>query len=274
MTIHRLAMSASWCRALTCAFVLGVARPLMGQGLPSARPEDVGLSRAALDSIPTVLGRYVEAKKMAGAVVAVARHGKVAYLRAIGLMDVDSAKPMRTDAIFRVMSMVKPIVTVGAMRLVERGQLSLDAPVAKYIPAFGATSVYAGGSLSAPRLAVPERAMTIRDLMRHTSGLTYGAFAETPADSIVRRAGVQGAAVARGWTLAQFIDTVARLPLVFSPGSAWNYGYSTDALARVVEVASGTTLDRFLDDEVLAPLHMTETAHHARPEWDSRIPRM
>jgi CubicO group peptidase (beta-lactamase class C family) len=266
-------MSTSWRRALR-SLLLVIPQGLAAQGLPVARPEDVGLSRTALDSIPTVLGRYVAAKKMGGAVVAVARHGKVAYLHAVGFMDVDSAKPMRTDAIFRVMSMTKPIVTVGAMRLVERGQLSLDDPVSKYIPAFGATQMYAGGTSAAPRLATPDRPITIRDLMRHTSGLSYGVFSETPPDSIIRRAGIQAAAVARGWSLEQVIDTLTRLPLAFSPGSGWTYGLSTDALARVLEVVSRKSLDRFLDDEVLAPLRMTETAHHARPEWESRIPRM
>jgi CubicO group peptidase (beta-lactamase class C family) len=267
-------MSAPWRRVVWSLFFVAAAPPLVAQGLPSARPEEVGLSSAALDSIPAVLGRYVESKKMAGAVVAVARHGKLAYLRAVGFMDVDSAKPMRTDAIFRIMSMTKPIVTVGAMRLVERGRLSLDDPVAKYIPAFGMTPVYAGGASSAPQLSTPDRPMTIRDLMRHTSGLTYGVFTETPPDSIIRRAAIQGAAAARGWTLEQTMDTLAHLPLAFSPGSGWSYGLSVDALARVLEVVSGKSLDRFLDDEVLAPLHMTETAHHASPEWFARIPRM
>jgi CubicO group peptidase (beta-lactamase class C family) len=263
-----------WRRAVGLLIVVVLARPVVAQGLPTARPEDVGLSPSALDSIPVVLRRYVDSKKMAGAVVAVARHGKLAYLRAVGFMDVDSAKPMQTDAIFRIMSMTKPIVTVGAMRLIERGQLSLDDPLAKYIPAFGATQMYAGGASSAPRLATPVRPITVRDLMRHTSGLTYGVFSETPPDSIIRRAGLQGAAAARGWTLEQVMDTLARLPLAFSPGTGWSYGLSVDALARVVEVVSGKPLDRFLDDEVLVPLHMTETAHHARPEWLPRIPWM
>jgi CubicO group peptidase (beta-lactamase class C family) len=121
---------------------------------------------------------------------------------------------------------------------------------------------------------MPNRPITIRDLMRHTSGLTNGLFTETPPDSIIRRVGIQGAAAAHGWTLEQTIDTLARLPLAFSPGTAWSYGFSADALARVLEVVSEKTLDRFLDDEVLAPLRMTETAHHARPEWLARIPRM
>ena len=261
--------SVSFRRVLPAVLMVFGNRAL-AQGLPVARPEDVGLSSAALDRIPYALQRYIDSSKMAGAVVAVARHGKLAYVRAVGLMDVDSAKPMRTDAIFRIMSMTKPLVSVGAMRLVERGQLSLDEPVTKYIPAFSSTKVYASGSVAEPAFKQPDRVMTVRDLLRHTSGLTYGFFSSTIADSIIRRAAPFNATL----TLAQGIDSLARVPLAFSPGTGFGYGYSTDALARVVETVSGKSLDRFLDDEVLRPLRMMETAHHARPEWLPRIPRL
>ena len=250
--------------------LLIAAPPVFGQGLPTARPEDVGLSSAALDRIPAALQRYVDSSKMAGAVVAIARHGKVAYLRAIGKMDVDSAKPMTTDAIFRIMSMTKPIVSVAAMRLVERGAMSLDDPVGKFVPAFRGSVVYAGGGASEPTTKAPDRPITIRDLLMHTSGLTYGFFGNTSADSIFRRA----AAVNLTKTLVEGVDSLARVPLAFSPGTGWSYGSSSDALARVVEVVSGKALDRALDDDVLRPLRMNETAHHVRPEWLPRVPRL
>jgi CubicO group peptidase (beta-lactamase class C family) len=246
----------------------GLTTHLGAQGLPLARPEDVGLSSAALDRIPPALQRYIDSSKMAGAVVAVARHGKLAYIRAIGKLDVDSAKPMPTDAIFRIMSMTKPIVSVEIMRLVERGKISLDDPVAKYIPAFASTVAYASGPASAPRFKKPETVMTIRDLLRHTSGITYGAFSDTPADSVIRG----HSPFTASFTLEQAVDSQAKIPIAFSPGTQWSYGLSVDVLARVVEIVTHKTLDRALDDEIFGPLKMSETAHHARPEWESRIP--
>ena len=238
------------------------------QGLPPARPEDVGMSSAALDRIPVALQRYIDSSKMAGAVVAIARHGKLAYIRAVGKMNIDSARPMRADAIFRIQSMTKPIVSAGIMRLVERKQLSLDDPVAKYIPGFASTVAYASGPASAPTFKKPETVMTIRDLLRHTSGITYGLFSETTADSIFRG----HSPFVPTFTLEHAADSLTRLPLAFSPGTKWSYGYSVDVLGRIAEVVSHKTLDQFLNDEIFGPLKMTETAHHARPEWEARIP--
>ena len=255
--------------AATILLVVAVSATRVGaQGLPVARPEDVGLSSEALEQIPRALQQYIDSNKLAGAVVAVARHGKLAYLSAIGKLEIDSARPMRTDAIFRIASMTKPIVSVAAMKLVERGQLSLDDPVAKYIPAFASTVAYAGGPASSPTFKKPTTAMTVRDLLRHTSGITYGFFSETTADSIIRRGSPLPATV----TLEQGIDSVARMPLAFSPGEQWSYGYSVDVLGRIVEIVSHKTLDRFLDDEILRPLKMSETSYHARDGWDTRIP--
>jgi CubicO group peptidase (beta-lactamase class C family) len=247
---------------------LALAVELKAQGLPTAHPEDVGLSSAALDRIPAALQRYIDSSKMAGAVIVVARHGKLAYIRAVGRMDVDSATPMRTDAIFRIQSMTKPIVSVAVMRLVERNEMSLDDPVTKYIPAFASTVAYASGPASAPIFRKPERVLTIRDLLRHTSGITYGVFSETPADSIFRG----HSPFIPSLTLEQAADSLTRLPLAFSPGTKWSYGYSVDVLGRIVEIVSHRTLDRYLDEEIFRPLKMTETAHHARPEWEARIP--
>jgi CubicO group peptidase (beta-lactamase class C family) len=248
--------------------VLVFATKTIAQGLPRARPEDVGLSSAALDEIPRGLQPYIDANKLPGAVIAVARHGKLAYLTAIGNMELDPARPMRTDAIFRIYSMTKPIISVAAMQLVERGRLSLDDPVAKYIPAFASTMVYAGGPVSSPTFKKPATVMTVRDLMRHTSGISYGIFDETPADSIIRR----GAPFPATGTLEQGVDSLARVPLAFSPGEQWHYGYSVDVLARIVEIVSHKTLDRALDDAIFRPLGMTETAYHVRDGWEPRIP--
>ncbi len=140
--------------------------------------------------------------------------------------------------------------------------------MSKFIPAFAATQVFAGGTPTSPRTQPPARPMTIEHLLTHTSGLTYGFFGSTPVDSIYLRSNLYN----YGRTLEQFADSIARLPLAFSPGDAWNYSMGIDVLGRVVEVASGRTLDRYLEDEIFAPLGMRETAFHVLPTMDGRIP--
>ena len=174
---------------------------------------------------------------------------------------------MSPDAVFRIYSLTKPIASTAVMQLYERGKLRLDDPVSKYVPAFAGAKVYAGGSAAAPLLRDPERPVTIADLLTHTSGLTYGFFGNTPADSIYSRAGLNDP----HWTLAQLSDSLAHLPLAFSPGSRWNYGYSIDVLARVVEVVSGMTFDRYLDSALFRPLGMSMTAFHVTPAMEGHL---
>jgi len=238
------------------------------QGIPLAAPQDVGLSPSALERIAPALQAYVDSGRLSGIVAIIVRHGKVGYMSAVGYMDMQAQTAMRTDAVFRIASMTKPIIAVATVRLAEQGKLRLDDPVSKYIPAFADAKVYAGGDALSPVLARPDRLITIEHPLTHTAGLTYGFFGETPVDSIYRRAGLSNAAR----TTEQFVDSVAHLPLVSSPGSAWNYSVATDVLGRVIEVASGRSLDHFLDDEIFAPLAMRETAFHVRPEMEGRIP--
>ena len=250
----------------TIAVVLSIvgATGVAGQGLPHARPQDAGLSPDSLEWIAPALRAYVESGKLPGMLAMVARHGKTVYVNSIGTPTMPG--PQET-AVFRIFSMTKPITSAGAMQLIERGKLRLDDPVSKYIPSFANVKVFGGGSAAQPELRAPARAMTVADLLTHTSGLTYGLFDSTPVDSIYRRAGFFGP----GWTTSKLADSLARLPLLFSPGEKWNYSFSMDVLGRVIEVASGTTLDRFLDSSLFKPLKMTMTGFRATPAMLARV---
>jgi CubicO group peptidase (beta-lactamase class C family) len=256
-------------RASIVAVVLACvhASSCLAQGLPRAQPEDVGLSRNELGRIDTQLRSWVDSGKLAGVIAVVVRHGKVAYLTSAGSLDSVRQRPIAEDAVFRIYSMTKPIATTAIMQLVERGKVKLDDPVSKYVPAFAKTKVYAGGGAEHPVVTNPERPVTIADLLTHTSGLTYGVFGNTPVDSIYTRANMLG----DRWTLAQFADSIAQLPLMFTPGSAFNYGLSIDVLGRVVEVASGMTFAAYLDSAIFRPLGMNTTAFHATTAMKGRI---
>src|SRR5213080_1174216 len=250
-------------------FLLSCISPAaaLTQGLPRARPADVGLSAAALERIGPALQAYVDSGKLPGLLAVVARHGKLAYVGTVGSMDVEHRRAMRSDAVFRIYSMTKPITSTAVMQLYERGKLRLDDPVSKYIPAFAGVKVYAGGSAAQPVLRDPDRRMTVADLLIHTAGLTYGPFGNSPVDTIYRRARL----FEPHWTSAQLADSLARLPLAFSPGAKWNYSFAIDVLGRIVEVVSGTTLDRYLDSALFRPLGMRMTAFHATQAMDGHI---
>ena len=243
-----------------------IAGSVTAQGLPSARPADVGLSASALERIAPALQSYVDSGKLPGLLAVVARHGKVAYVGAVGSAAAGMPAP-QADAVFRIFSMTKPITSVAAMQLIERGKLRLDDPVSKYIPAFANVKVYAGGSSAQPQTRAPDRPITVADLLTHMSGLTYGLFGNSPVDSIYLRAGFFGP----GWTTTRLADSLARLPLMFSPGTQWNYSFSTDVLGRIIEVVSGTTLDRYLDSAVFRPLGMKMTGFRATPAMQSHV---
>lgn len=258
-------------RYATCvAILLATVRlsAAAAQGLPSARPEDIGLWPAALTRIAPALQAYVDSGKLAGMVAFIARHGKVGYSLAIGDMDVAQHTPMRTDGVFRIYSMTKPVIALGILTLAEQGKLRLDDPVTKFVPAFGRTQVYDGGGASNPRLKALARPITIQHLLTHTSGLTYGFFGQTPVDSIYRRANL----LDPSRTVEQFADSIARMPLLFQPGEAWTYSMAIDVLGRVVEVASGRPLDQFLQQEIFSPLGMRTTSMHVLPAMEGRIP--
>ena len=218
--------------------------PSLRAATSTAKPEELGFSSDRLERVAELMQRHIDAQTVSGAVTLVARNGRVAYFRAQGLMDVDTKKPMQKDAIFRIMSMTKPIVGTSVMMMIEDGKVRLTDPVAKFIPEFHGLKV-AGG-------AAATRDITVRDLLTHTSGLMSGGASSAEARNVGAKAG-EG--------LAQVLPRVAAIPLDFQPGSAWAYSaqYGFDTLVRIVEIASGMPFDRFARQRVFDPLGMKDT---------------
>jgi len=228
-------------------------------GLPASRPEEIGLSRAGLKRLIVAMEREIAAGKAPGAAMAIGRHGKVGFSHVLGARAPGGA-PMSADTIFRIYSMTKPIVSVAAMTLVEEGRLLIGDPLAKYIPAFAnmRVGVEVEGGL---RLEPAKRPITIQDLMRHTSGLTYGFTGVSEVQRQVNAAGLGS----RAGTSAEFVDRLAALPLMHQPGEVWEYSLSTDVLGRVLEIIDGASLGEVLRARVLAPLGMVDTAFFTSP---------
>jgi CubicO group peptidase (beta-lactamase class C family) len=194
-----------------------------------------------------------------GIVTLIAREGRIADIHASGFQDVESRTPMRPDTIFRIASMTKPVTSVAVMMLFEEGKLFLTDPVSKFIPAFKGPRVLASGGDTAAEPVPARREITIRDLLSHRSGLTYGFLNGGAVGDSYRRGGVPDGLSTTSLTLAQAMDSLAVQPLVSQPGAAWNYSLSTDVLGRVVEVVSGQSLDAFFRARIFAPLGMVDT---------------
>src|SRR5262245_8008829 len=223
--------------ALGFALLAGWA---LAQPLPSARPEGVGLSGERLARVGQWIQGEVDAKRIPGAVVLVARNGKVAYAESFGQQDPAGPRPMGRDSIFRIYSMTKPLVSVAAMMMVEEGKLLLEAPVARYVPGFANVRVGVekadGNGGKTLELVPARRPVTVQDLLRHTLGLTYGFF----GDSLVKKTYNEALATLPSTVNnAEFAEALAKLPLHYQPGSTWDYSYSTDVLGRVLEVVDG-----------------------------------
>ncbi len=230
-------------------------------GLPWAeRPEEIGLSSARLGRIAAVLRHDVERRLIPGAVLAIARGGRLGYAEAVGFRDREAEAPMALDSIFRIASMTKPVVSVAAMSLAEEGRLELGARVADYIPEFKDMTVGAERRKAA-------RVMTVQDLMRHTSGLTYPLFGDSPVQMIWRDAKLADDSQTNG----ELVQKLARLPLMFEPGTTWEYSMSTDVLGRVVEVASGQDLAAAIAARITGPLGMDDSGFAATGERAARI---
>ncbi|MEJ3653850.1 serine hydrolase domain-containing protein [Actinomycetes bacterium KLBMP 9759] len=227
-------------------------------------PGEVGFDPERLKRIDSHFGRYVDDGKLAGWTVAVARRGRVAHLSHYGLADIESGRPVADDTIWRIYSMTKPITSVAAMMLYERGALELTDPVARYIPAFADMRVYVGGSAANPGTVPATEPIRVWHLLTHTAGLTYGFHHAHAVDEIYRAKGFEFG-VPRGMDSAAACEAWAQLPLMFDPGTEWNYSIATDVLGRVVEVASGQPLDEFFSEHILGPLDMSETAFSVAP---------
>jgi CubicO group peptidase (beta-lactamase class C family) len=223
--------------------------------LPEAKPETLGLSRPRLQAMSDAFKREIDKGTIPGVTVLVARRGQVGWFEALGKQGPAGSTPMALDSIFRIFSMTKPIVSVGIMALVEDGHLLLADPVAKFIPEFAdqKVGVVSGGRLE---LVPPRRPMTVQDLLRHTSGLTYEHQGDGPVHKLYQDSRVRS----RKITNAEHAALVASFPLVCHPGDEFNYSRSTDILGRIIEVVSGKSLGAFLTERILAPLQMTETA--------------
>lgn len=220
-------------------------------------PAKAGLNAQRLMRIPAYFETYIEQQKLPCVAVLVARGGKVAHLSFQGSTEMGGGAPITEETIYRIYSMTKPVTSVAAMMLFEEGALRLDHEVFRYIPEFRDVMVFAGGTVDRPELSKPDRAMTVRDLFLHTSGLTYSFLQQGPPDAIYRARKIEHAA----WQgdLASFCRAIAEAPLAFSPGDRWNYSNSTDVLGRVVEVASGMSLDQFFAKRIFEPLGMRDT---------------
>ncbi len=227
-------------------------------------PAEVGLDAQRLGHVDALLRRYVDSGRLPGTLVAVCRRSKIAHVYSYGMRDVASQTPMRPDTIVRLFSMTKPVTAVAAMMLYEEGAFDLLDPVASLIPSFARTLVWAGGNREAPVLEPQHAPMAIWHLLTHTSGLTYSFALDHPVDSLYRRAGFK-LAMTIDLDLAEACDLLAGLPLLFQPGTEWNYSVSTDVLGRIVEIVSGKPLDVFLKERIFDPLGMVDTAFKVEP---------
>lgn len=244
------------------------ARPAAAQPLARAgRPGEVGFSAERLGRLAAWMGAEIEAGRIPGAVVAIGRGGKLAYHEAFGWRDRDARAPMPPDAVFRIASMTKPFASLALMVLAEEGRVALWHPVSRYLPEFKDVAV---GVERAPA----EREMLVLDLLRHTAGLTYGALPVPGlAPHPVKQAYTQAKVGDPDQTAEEFIARLARQPLMFQPGTHWEYSHATDVVGRIVEVVSGTDLDRFIRERISAPLGLKDTGFWAPPEAAERVAR-
>ncbi len=231
-------------------------------------PESVGLSASRLSRITTHFNRYVDEGRLPGYSVMIARRGEPAFFTRYGQSDVETGKPLAEDTLFRIYSMTKPITSVALMMLYERGLFQLDDPISDYLPALGDMKVYANGDTDNYTVTPAEREITIRHLLTHTSGLTYGFMDAHPVDAIYAARGIE--TLGADYDIEEFVNRLGEVPLLFSPGDRWNYSVATDVIGRLVEVLSGEPLDAFFKEHILYPLGMNETAFSVD---DNELPR-
>jgi len=241
---------------LVCALIL--ATIASAQELPTAKPESVGLNPDRLDRISKTVQKDIDDKRIVGAVTLVMRHGQVAWFKAQGMQDREATKPMQPDTIFRICSMSKPITSAAVMILYEEGYFLLEDPISKYLPEFKNPKVLVKPANGGAPYTIPAtREITIRDLLRHTSGLTYSW--NEDLGPMYKQANVASGVLPYDGTIADSVERLAKLPLLFSPGDRWEYGLSVDVLGRLVEVVSGMPFDQFLRTRIFEPLGMKDT---------------
>ena len=229
-----------------------------------------GFDSQRLASVTALVDRYVAEGKLAGAQVQVAHRGEVALRHTVGRADVASDRPLADDAIYRIYSMTKPITSIALMQLYEQGQVLLEDPVSAYIPEFAEMQVFTGGTPTAPKVRPAQTAMTVKDVLTHASGLTYGFFFQNNLDAMYREDGL-GDFQLPDYTLEEGMRRLATKPLAFDPGTAWNYSMSTDVCGRLVEVISGMGLDEYFAEHITGPLGMVDTAFHVPADKKHRF---
>ena len=239
------------------------------------KPEHVGLSSKRLERIDKLMKRYVNEKRISGALGLIARHGEVVYLNTWGESDREAGKPMTPDTIFRIYSMSKPITSVAVMILHEEGRFMLTDPVAKFLPELANMTVMTedadpGSGGSVVREFAASNPITIQDLLRHTAGLTYGLFGNTRVDQMYRERGV----LLEDRDIAETVAKLGKLPLLFEPGTTWHYSVAVDVLGRLIEVVSGQRFDEFLKQRIFDPLGMNDTGFFVPPEKLGRFAQL
>ncbi len=235
-----------------------------------ADPADMGVDPARLDRVDRHFRRYVDDGRLPGWLITVSRRGQLVHVSSYGSRDVEAGLPVQTDTLWRIYSMTKPITSVAALMLYEEGAFELTDPVSSLIPSFAGVRVYAGGSDIKPVTVPASEPVRIWHLLTHTAGLTYGFHRAHPVDARYREAGFD-VGWPRGMDLAQACDAWAAQPLLFQPGAEWNYSVATDVLGRVVEVASGQSLDEFLSGRIFGPLGMTDTSFWVGEDGMARL---
>ena len=252
---------------LLALLITALSSGVISKDLPSARPEDVGLSSERLARMDKALHAFVDAGRTPGVVTLVARHGKVVHLDAYGKADVASGRPTRADDIFRMFSMTKPITSTALLMLYEEGRFQMTDPLSRFLPAFADVRVYAGSTAQgAMRLDSLKRPITIHDVFRHTAGFSYGLFGDTPVDKAYVEADVLGQ------DLSTLVDKVAKLPLLAQPGERWIYSVAHDVQAALVEKISGQRFDEFVHQRIFVPLGMNDSMFKVLAEKKPRLP--
>jgi CubicO group peptidase (beta-lactamase class C family) len=238
--------------------LLGLVARGVAQEFPIEKPEAAGMSSERLERITKVVQQSIDDKRIAGAVTLVARHGHIVWFKAQGMSDREANKPMRTDSIFRICSMSKPITSVAVMMLYEEGKFLLEDPVSKYLPEFKNPKVLVKPASGQPYTIPATREITIRDLLRHTSGLTYNW--NEDLGPLYKNANVAHGLLPYDGTIGDSVKNLAALPLLFNPGERFEYSLSLDVLGRLVEVVSGKPFDEFLRTRIFDPLGMKDTS--------------
>jgi len=251
-----------WLQSCLACLTLSLPMTSSASELPIATPEDVGMSSEKLALVDRAMEKLVAQKRLAGAIVMITRRGNVVYQQSFGHQDLEADIPMRDDSILRIYSMTKAITSAAAMMLVDEQKLKLDAPVSQYLPELKGMNVH-----TATGTVTPKREMTVRDLMRHTAGLSYGFYGDTPVDKQYLAANL----LDRNRTLESMTETLGSLPLLYEPGERWVYSISVDVLGRVIEVVADRPLDEFFAKRIFEPLDMKDTAFFVEKGKQSRF---